>query len=649
MRRSICYCEPNNVLAGQVSTWKFIYIPSTLLPKGSLIRFDFLSQNRQSDWEIPSANLNEARNVIFAHIEDLLVPCSEVKSKNQKVPVFDFILPSELKPGASFIITVGAPPERINDSKNGNQAQTFTQRRRSFQLSIDPKGKQDFKEHEIFNIDIKGNTLHNIRILTPSIVSKNKRFDVVVRFEDIHGNLTSNAPQGTLIELSYEHLRENLNWKLFVPETGFLTLPNLYFNEPGLYKIQLHNTQNKTKFYSQPIKCFAQVNHSLFWGLLRGESNKIDASTNIETTLRVFRDEEALQFFSSSNLENIDVTSAENWKQVSNFIAEFNEDYRFSTFLGFDWEGEKELEGLRQMIHSKDHKPLPRKKEAKTNSLKKVYRSFPQKELISIPYATMAHNHYYNFADFSEETERVVEIYNPLGSSECLKEEGNPKPIRNLSKQGITENKEGSIQLALKRNKRFGFVAGGIDKKGALAYLSEQDQHFYTSGLTAILATEQTRECLFQSLYDRHCYATTGEKIILGFNIAGAVMGSELSTKTKPGLFINRHITSYVSSPSEIHEVHIVRNGVVIKVYEPKEHSFEFTFDDTDPLSGFLLPTENEKDPFVYYYLRVILKNSHMAWSSPIWIDCPDAKEAPLEVSVPKKVKKQEKPLKLKN
>ena len=33
--------------------------------------------------------------------------------------------------------------------------------------------------------------LSNIRILTPSFVAKNKRFDVIVRFEDEFGNLTN--------------------------------------------------------------------------------------------------------------------------------------------------------------------------------------------------------------------------------------------------------------------------------------------------------------------------------------------------------------------------------------------------------------------------------------------------------------------------
>ena len=36
------------------------------------------------------------------------------------------------------------------------------------------------------------------------MVTKNQRFDVIVRFEDAFGNLTGNAPEGTLIEFSYE-------------------------------------------------------------------------------------------------------------------------------------------------------------------------------------------------------------------------------------------------------------------------------------------------------------------------------------------------------------------------------------------------------------------------------------------------------------
>ena len=128
----------------------------------------------------------------------------------------------------------------------------------AFNLYIDPKGKGNYEEPEIFTMDIRGNRLHTIRILAPSFVAKNKRFDITVRFEDEYGNLTNNAPEDTLIDLSYEHLRENLNWKLFVPETGFVILPNLYFNEAGVYRIQLENLKTKEIFTSSPIKCFQE-------------------------------------------------------------------------------------------------------------------------------------------------------------------------------------------------------------------------------------------------------------------------------------------------------------------------------------------------------------------------------------------------------
>ena len=34
-------------------------------------------------------------------------------------------------------------------------------------------------------MDVRGNVLKYIRIIAPSIVAKNKRFDVIIRFEDI--------------------------------------------------------------------------------------------------------------------------------------------------------------------------------------------------------------------------------------------------------------------------------------------------------------------------------------------------------------------------------------------------------------------------------------------------------------------------------
>ncbi len=641
MRRSICYSEPSNTLAGEVFTWRFIYTTATNLPKGTLLRFDLQSLGRDIDWELPQTNLKDKKNLIWAEIQEgKAIPATSVDVKGSFAPVYDFTLPSEVKAGDSVTICLGTP-NKEESKKHGNRAQTTVFRRRAFHLYIDPKAKGDFKDPEVFSMDIRGNVLYNIRIVTPSIVSKNKRFDVIVRFEDQFGNLTNNAPEGTLIDLSYEHLRENLNWKLFVPETGFINLPNLYFNEAGVYKIQLHNTNTGDKFYSYPIKCFTDINYSIFWGLLHGESDRVDSTENIEPCLRHFRDEKSLQFYATSSFESAEETSPELWKTASGYIAEFNEDYRFNTFLGFQWCGEAGEEGLRDIIYAKDNKPICRKKDVKTNTLKKIYKGTVQKEILAVPSFTMAKGYHYDFKDFTPDVERVVEIYNAWGSSECTTKEGNLRPIATTGKSGVVETQEGSIKNALLKNCRFGFVAGGLDDRGIFADFFESDQVQYSPGLTAIISVEQTREALYQALYNRQCYATTGERIILGFAIAGANMGSELNTKAKPGLVLNRHITGYVAGSSEIKEVQILRNGTLAHTLTPKTNYFEFAHDDTKHLAECAIESSDDRPHFVFYYLRVIQTNGHIAWSSPIWIDYPEMKNAPIPAPAPKKAKKK--------
>jgi len=633
MRRSICYSEPNFALAGQTGIWRFVYTTANNLPKGTKLKFDLQSQGRTLDWQIPQTQSKDKSNLIWGEIasaKKALVP--EWVKDDENPSQFIFTLPAELKASEILTICLGTPDEN-NLEKKGNTVQCNVQRRKPFLLYIDPKGKGDFRDPETFHIDIRGNVLTNLKIITPSLVSRNKRFDIIVRFEDKFGNLTANAPEGTLTDLSYEHLRENLNWKLFVPETGFITLPNLYFNEPGIYKIQLKNLSNEETFYSPPIKCFATEETQLFWGLLHGESQRVDSEENIETCLRHFRDEKAFQFFATSSFDSEGETSSDIWKLINQQTTEFNEDERFVAFLGFQYVGEPKEEGVRQIIYLKDSKPIFRKKDTKTNSLKKIYKSIQPKELLSVPSFTMGKGTSFNFDDFNPDFERVVEIYNAWGSSELSAKEGNPCPIEGSGKKSIGEAQEGSILKALLKGCRFGFVAGGLDDRGIYSDFYDSDQTQYSPGLTAILAKDQTRASLMDALYRRSCYATTGERIIVGLSIAGFPMGSEVSTKDKPGLSFNRHITGYVIGTDAVEEIQILRNGKVFRTFEPKEYQFEFEIDDMDPLEGLVMKA-GEHPPSIFYYLRATQKNGHIAWSSPIWVD--------LEAGSPsKKVKKK--------
>jgi hypothetical protein len=627
MRRSICFCEPSAALAGDTANWKFVYTTASHLPKGAKLRFDLESKGRPIDWQIPETNTKEKTNVILAELPGgKTIGATAVEHPDSMTPSFEFTMPLDLKPGDTVSILM-----------KGNAAQKGVQRKRPFHLFIDPKGKGDYKESETFFLDVRGNHLKTLRIIAPSLVSRNKRFDVIVRFEDIFGNLTCNAPEGTLIDLSYQHLRENLNWKLFVPETGFIALPNLYFNEPGIYKIQLRNLKTKEQFFSPPIKCLPDGALSLYWGVLHGESERVDSAENIESFLRHMRDDKALQFFATSCFDSEEETSNDVWKAIINQVAEFNEDDRFVAMLGFQWQGESKEEGLRQFLYSKDSKPIMRRKDTKNNSLKKIYKTNNPKEIVAMPSFSMGKSTCYDFADFNPEFERVAEIYNSWGSSECTAKEGNLRPIQG-GKNGIVESAEGSLQKALNHGCRFGFVAGGHDDRGPYSGLFDADQSQYTPGLTAILAKEHNRSSLFEALQARSCYATTGERMILGLHIAGQTMGSELDTKARPGLEFNRHITGFAIGTQPLAEAVLIRNGKEFRKLEIKDDTTEFQIDDTELLSQIALEPKEDRPPFIYYYLRVVQQDGHVAWSSPIWVDL-TLRTAPITTA--KKTKKK--------
>ncbi len=638
MRRSICYAEPKMALAGEVNTWKFIYTTATALPKGTRLRFDLQTYGRLIDWELPTTDLKSGENLIYAKLDKgKPISAKEIQIPDRYAPLYEFILPQNVPAEGMVTIILGSPKEIGKTAiEQGNAAQTKTQRRRAFLLHVDPSGKERFGEPETFFLDVRGNQLKNIQVVAPSFVVKNRRFDVMIRFEDEFGNLTSNTADDTLMELTHENIRENIQWRIFIPETGYIALPNLYFNETGVYTLRLTNLKTKEIFSSGPIKCLDDLPLDLHWGLLHGESERFDSTEDIENCLRHFRDDKALHFFATSSNDDPEDTSNEIWKTVSQNIADFNEEDRFCTFLGSQWEGASGSEGVRQWIFAKDNRPLIRQKDMKTQSLEKTYKLFSPKEMIAIPCFTMAKGHSYSFKNYNPEFERVVEIYNAWGSSECSIKEGNDRPIQGDGKSSIKEDPDGSIQKALLANCRFGFVGGGLDDRGVYEEFYESNQEQYTPGLTAILSPSHTREALFEALYQRSCYATTGARIVLGFFIAGIPMGQEVDTNKKRGLCLNRHITGFVAGTDEITKIEIIRNGKVFQTMEPGKYHHDFAIDDMEPLEKITLqPKDKQKPPFAYYYLRAHQKDGHMAWSSPIWIDLLPPQPKPKPVKKP--------------
>ncbi|UCG15831.1 MAG: CehA/McbA family metallohydrolase [Phycisphaerales bacterium] len=162
------------------------------------------------------------------------------------------------------------------------------------------------------------------------------------------------------------------------------------------------------------------------------------------------------------------------------------------------------------------------------------------------------------------------------------------------------------VQDGLSAGRTFGLVAGSDSHGLAWHHGIARRRNPWTHGLTAVLATELSRQAVWDALAARRCYATSGPKIALDFRVDDHVMGSACTATGSPV------ITARVAAPSRLQYVTVVRNGEDIYTTGGDVNSARVRIVDEDwpPAPGVRW----------YYYLRVVQLDGEMAWSSPIFV-----------------------------
>jgi len=120
--------------------------------------------------------------------------------------------------------------------------------------------------------------------------------------------------------------------------------------------------------------------------------------------------------------------------------------------------------------------------------------------------------------------------------------------------------------------------------------------------MVAVFAPNLTREAVYDALYARKCYATTGARIYLDFTVDGKPMGSDIENAS--GIFKYK-IT--VLGTDNIASVELVRTGKNETIYESGETRSVFL--------------EGEIRDSGWAYIKVIQTDRNMAWSSPVWLE----------------------------
>lgn len=166
----------------------------------------------------------------------------------------------------------------------------------------------------------------------------------------------------------------------------------------------------------------------------------------------------------------------------------------------------------------------------------------------------------------------------------------------------------GSARTALMRGYRMGFV-GGTDNHCGWPTRGHGGQYI---GVTAVQAPALDTASVFQALYARRCYATSGARIIADMTLNGHPMGSELVQE--PGA--RRLFRISVRGTAPLTHVQLIHFGYVLKDFALKAGSLDLDAEWDDDRPG--RPLED-----AWYYLRIRQEDGHCAWLSPVWVDLP--------------------------
>ncbi len=369
--------------------------------------------------------------------------------------------------------------------------------------------------------------------------------------------------------------------------------------------------------------------YSLYWGDLHVHSsmaNYIDATPG--------EDYEYARYV--SNLDFIAITDQEHFlteemfAHASELANNHNDPDRFVAFVAYEWSSRRY--GHRNVIFRGDRgvlvrrhdverpydPPYPRERADSFDLLRCGLERFGEPCMLLPHHPAMTSMGAFDWSHFDTQRDCAVEIYSLWGSSEHRSAPG--RSIRNDERPGSF------VHDALARGYRLGVIASGESGDGHPG--NSQWRHGYAhkagialsplgGGLAAVWAERLTRADIFDALRARRCYGTTSSRIKLRFKANDHWMGTDIPVsedQLKAGLPIEMEID--VAGESDIDAIHLFRNGQIVHCmpgFGPslsRRHRETLQLDDCTYLSA---------ERFAYYYVRVIMKDGHMAWSSPVW------------------------------
>ncbi len=371
---------------------------------------------------------------------------------------------------------------------------------------------------------------------------------------------------------------------------------------------------------SNPAPRLPDSSVRIYFGDIHCHTTLSDGMGSLEDLYTYARDVQRLDFASATDHESHFYgysLAPEMWPLVREAAQRHYDPGHFVTLLGYEWTAasRKAISGHHNVYYRDTDGPFFTYSNPTTNSLKKLLKALRDlgRPVLVIPHHPVACKSAAGMPAPSltvawsvndPQIIRLAEIYSKWGCSEEV-----PPTFRPLHNSA-----EGhAVRDALDKGYRLGFTAGSDDHTampGSLHVQGGRNLRYPNSGLVAVYAPELTREAIFDALYQRRCYATSGPRIVLDFSVNGHTMGQEITADNASD---TRRIEGIAIGTAAVQSAEIVSSGRVHWTI-PGNGSRELSFELED--------TARLTEP-MYYYVRIIQADGERAWSSPIWVDPP--------------------------
>ncbi len=519
----------------------------------------------------------------------------------------EFTLAGEaLKPGDFIEIKLG---DRSGGSP-GVRMQRWDESAFELRFYADPFGAG---EHLLLpknpTLKITGGPARELQVIAPSDWQAGKPGWVNVWVDDGYGNPAAGYRGTVAFRAEGDGASLPGAYTFQAADQGAHRFAGIAFARPGVYRVRVSDDKAKLSAESNAIVVRANLpKERLYWGDIHTHTMYSDGRGSPAETYEFGKRISALDFCAVSDHDFI--TTDRMWQEIKEVTARYNQPGRYVTFLAYEWSGASEVGGDHNVYTSDPDMPLIRcywwynydnlrmyhGPNKGANHVEDLFRMlgerFRNENLLVIPHYGGRPG---NPAWHNPKLQRAIEIFSDHRRSEDWAT-GFLKQGYRLGIMASTDNHAGNAGYGVRRQERM------VGQEGEV--FSRRSPAERGTSLVAAYAPELTREAVFQAIYHRRTYATTGSRIILRFEVSGLPMGSEGRVQGPP------RIVAEAEGAAPVKLLRIVKNGVVIHSIAPASRSARIEYTDT---SG---DYENK-----FYYIDLVQEDGEKAISSPVWIN----------------------------